>query len=394
MDKYQKFISDLIKNPDIFKTNCKSILDTSLCEIINNKYKLKKYDNKWMTYCQGYILNNKYIILIGENLDLYYSINKYNTVLDTLINKYFIKYDPSKYKYIMCDKFTNNFIISFILCYIEKLPTILYLYSIDICKIQSIDYSICSYDYPNIGTLDKINKYPYFYQYSRKTKINNSYLSADVIILESSIILDITKQIILTLKYLQDKLYFTHGQLIISNIILKDTKNNFKYKNYKINSNFTCLITDFSKSFIKFNDNHLLYNRLWLQSELIPILPYTTNVKNSEMYYNFNENITKEIYLESLSYGIMLYPSIDVYIFLISLFLNPIIFYTIYHDKILQEKLWLSLFFEDDLNTVLNIIQDYIITNTENNLCIVFKILKKFKLKYNIIDILLQKLFY
>jgi len=393
IDYQNQFIDKLYDNPSYFttilyKNNYIGIPIHSLINIPKDNFGKSfnfylegknKYENseKYKSYFTFFNSHLIYPILISPHIRF---SNFSSNLLRKKITFGYNKYPDNTFSYISSDVYTNNLLISYILNRL-KLPTIYFLY---FGLISSNIGYICK-DYPTLGTFNcntGISKY----------FIDIDYNSIVCQILPLNHIINIFKQIITTLKQLSPY-NFTYGGFISSYIDIIDTPIKYTIFDISVDSNFTCRLSNFfyasinyiyKKRNIRFYNSDYKGTKILLNMESVFTI-YNTNTSN--IYYIINDTIDINQFITYLRNIGLLYPiSFDIYTFIISLLLNPYIYYSIVSDTAFFKSFWKLLWFTDDLKKINNKIKHVITKNYYVNDILIYSLLIDIKLKYNILD--------
>jgi len=315
-------------------------------------------------------------------------------------------------KYIGSDDFTNHSLISLLLNYLftslaPSLTTYLTCFSCSLCSIFEPSpfgniynlYGVNLLEAIDLGSLDKIGIDQSFSIYRQVKRINsdqpNKY--TEIQIVNPDIILSIIKQVILTLSFLQTSVHFIHGNLKANDILISSSPLTTSYAGISIDSPFTCKLSNFSKSSLTFalsDGNYRFYNNLWLSDIFTAIQPFNPVLisNHAQPYYIIKDNFTAQLFIRSRSMGLPFYPTFDTYTFLVSFFLIPQIFHSIFTNDILKSTIWDILWYPDDISTIYNKLKNSIYSNSPNSFPTIFNLLKGLKLKCNITDLLVDQL--
>lgn len=308
--------------------------------------------------------------------------------------------------YLATDEFTNETLIAY---GIDTLYTA-YGFPTGNTYIKHIDAGLCSngsdtlsginiMEYANYGDLSNITKNKeldiYREEYSFRDTRNNNFT---IIGLKTEYILNIIKQVLSTIYFLQSTGNFIHGDLKVANVLLSSQSNNSNYKGLNLNAPFTIKIADFGKSAItlqfKGTEPFRLYNRDRLAEAYLEFIPFKpkTGVTFGQKYYILDSFLNVQVYAQSRHLGIPFYSSYDIYTFIVSMFMVPEFYYKLISDKVLIETVWNPLWFPDEASKVLSRISNYVKDGKTPSFDNTISILKGIRLKCELISILMEKL--
>lgn len=308
----------------------------------------------------------------------------------------------SKYTwhFIRLDEFTNEYLIRAALANIYAAPHI----STD----KLIGASICTRNSRGviitvnvqIGNILEFASSNLYYKFKRPIQIAGTQEKVNTV--DEQVIFNIIKQVIEFIVTMQ-AYEFIHGNLIAENILLDDI--NYNYQNLKVklsNTNlkiykyFSVKITNFSKSSISLRskDNefirlHNLEPRSKL-SELWGLYKFQPKVNPSTNTYRLSDN-TEKILNQVRHIGLPFYKSFDVYTFLVSLMLIPQFSYVMTHPQSDMREIMKLMWGDAQLNHVLKVIYGAV-NEKPNNYETVVDILKKFDLKCDLVEKLVELL--
>ena len=165
--------------------------------------------------------------------------------------------DLKNYSYLSSDEFTNEYLIGYLLDFVFRqfsngLKTYVNFYTATICTsnkfLRTDNYDIIMMEYCDMGALNNIGSSNSFSSYLEDRLFNVGGIPSNIKVVKPDIVLNIYKQVITCLDFLQDKLQFVHGDLKVGNILLKNEQYRANYKNINIQSPFTVKLADFGKS--------------------------------------------------------------------------------------------------------------------------------------------------
>lgn len=348
-------------------------------------------------------------------------------------------------KYIGSDLFTNDTIIAYIIDYIMTnfsttlvqnnnshpyMATYTKYYTSSVCN-QHIPgplgkdiktYGLNLIEYCDLGTLYSIGQAEIFLPYRIEKTISDfrkvdyteispydlltpnrcnfnepNQFKFTTMVINPIFISLIIKQVIVTLAFLQDTIYFNHGDPRVNNILISSDPCNVSYLGVDIDAPFTCKITNFDTSALSLKLGsyyHRFYHRIWLSDRFIDTDPFVTNINQSDNtpYYSFDDNFDIISYNRVRQIGFPFYQTFDTYIFIISLLMIPEVFYEVFSNKDLQTRVWDILWFPDDNNLAFTRLDRFIQRREQNSLSNIIILLRNLKLKCNITHFLVDSL--
>lgn len=230
-------------------------------------------------------------------------------------------------------------------------------------------------------------------------------------IVKGDVIRTITKQVLTTLHLLQTNLLFSHGQLTADKIGLSSTPLNTTFGCFAFADQLTVKLRDFNLSAVTVNLNGTLYRLYprssafdWI-SDLLPI----TDVQQTQLKTRHLSSATLapvtlysisptldffryQWYLQTqMNTPTRLFPTLDTYTFLLSFFLIPEVFYSVFSNPELISAIWDPLFYQD-APTVYQKLKSIVDFKETVSFEKIFNILKGVPLKYSVTSEVLQKL--
>lgn len=201
--------------------------------------------------------------------------------------------------------------------------------------------------------------------------------------------LDIMRQIVSKLNWLQTTLAFTHGDLKVANILVSNNNISYTYKNLLVESDVTLQLADFGKSAITIGTNSYpmrLYNRNSKATAYLKAAAFNPNISSQrgETYYIIDQRFNWQVFTYARHMGIPYYLSYDTYSFIISLLLIPEVFNMFFSDDELVEQIWNKMWFLEDRSFVFIDLQEAVLRGKRNSIQVVTKILTKRKMKCNL----------
>jgi hypothetical protein len=308
--------------------------------------------------------------------------------------------DLSNYSYIGADEFTNEFIIGYLLDYIftyfsNGLKGYVNFYTVTTCSAAETfgqtNYQIIMMEYCDLGALSNISIRPEFSGFLEYKMFNINNVNTNVTVIKRDSFLDIYKQILVSLDFLQESIQFVHGDLKLSNIFVKSEQYAVNYKGINIQSNYIFKLGDYGKSSLTMilTDHQQAY-RFYNQSSLATIFYKFSSFKPkisseyNESYYTIDNLTTASIYADLRHMGIPFYQTFDTYSFIISLLLIPEVFRMVFTTPDIQAIFWNELWFSDETSKMYNRVRKAIQNGAATGMATVLDILKDVKLKCNI----------
>lgn len=192
-------------------------------------------------------------------------------------------------------------------------------------------------EYADLGTLSDISQ-------------NKDFMNGEI--LREDVVLEIIKQIIVALDFLQKTIYFSSGDLKADNILVKRETVRVSYEGIKMNAQFKIKIADFGKSscIVKTQSGKLLrfYNKNSLADAYLKIFPFTPHITSynhgGELVYIINNTFISQFYTRSRHMGTPFYGTFDIYTIFISLSLNPSYRHTLWGSlrALIWNQLWID----------------------------------------------------
>lgn len=257
--------------------------------------------------------------------------------------------------YLGSDPFTNNLLITWYLMEsMNKLnmPNILNMEIGFVCSNNG--YSL--YEYPDIGRLRHIQKYPELL--SRKVKNSPTAKGNDIVSLSYETVKGILMQLFASLRALNDK-DFSHGFPTSRSILFSNNPCSYKYDGVHVASPVTLKLTNFHNSGITIENKIRLYSKSVLADrELLSnsFKPNIVKTNDGEIVYILKDpnKYVKEsmlfMYIRHL--GLPIYQnSYDAYSFMISLMSDKSFYSTVMDHEDLYE-LWKIMWIDDEFEIV------------------------------------------
>jgi len=303
------------------------------------------------------------------------------------------------YNFIGCDEFTNETLIAYILEFIFNyyrlssagMNTFLKHHLGFICKSQG--YNLM--EYADLGTLNRIGTNPLWSNYRHSLLVNNKLIE----VVYPDVILNIFKQVISTLHFLQTTVFFTSSDCKTANIFIKSDPITVNYNNLIINSPFTCKIGDYGKASLSINLTnknlpHRIFNKEWRSSQYLSVAPFHPHINEIDgiPFYVISNLTMAQFYTRSRHMGIPYYLSFDTYTFIISFLHDPAVFHSFFNNDIFRLHLWPSLWFPDDIDNIFSRIHHNIIKHIPGSYTVIVELLMGIKLKCNLTSLLLDTL--
>lgn len=295
-------------------------------------------------------------------------------------------------QYVGLDSFANEVIISFILSAIlqdENLPSMTNIIdSFAICKNNAVIVSKRA-DLGNLYNfaLREDNETSMFFEY-----YTGQYLppnKTSVRILKSEVVLDILKQIIITLDVLKSKVNFMSGDFKLENILLDLEDTNFRKDGVGVNSKLRIRLIDFGSASVTIASNYdpnlnniRIFNEIRVAKYMgAKLIDYSAETEiRQRCYPSPNAVLVRIGEIESLCdnstwwklpstfdaifslltmhSGISFYKAYDFYTFMVSMMLVPQYYYAVASDPRLS-SLWLSLWLQEDMPLLVKRIKFY-----------------------------------
>lgn len=374
-DLSKRLVYNNIKNDNIYFSGLLYKFDK-----VNNELTSDILDINNKDLCCDYqvkkCLSSPEVVKIGQGKtgDIFLIDNKYVIKKVDLKNPPYLKLDKDKdsdiivkrisdscgfpnlsdYQFIKSDKYTNEFMIGFLISkYMEKSnldynPFIDY-YGAYICGISQKQQSVnfknnvsgnMLLEYANFGDLQKF----------KDTEESNDLNYID----------DILTQIVFGLDYLKSNYYFSHGDLKPANVLLTKTSVNMTYSGINLQTDIAVKIADFDKSSITLyksrdnNTNNIQSTRIFNENKLanlslkIKDFEQDIKVKNGVSYYQFDNyiNVNKNTYIRHM--GIPFYMSYDLYTIIVGVLMIEKFYYQITETPELKKVFWDTLWVDQD----------------------------------------------
>ncbi len=264
------------------------------------------------------------------------------------------------YNYISGDEFSIEVIISYTLEYLYSFGGgtaaglkgyNLYLSS-TICDTGSERYGLNLMQYAEGGDLLQLIKHEANLETKSIMEFQWSVTPNVQKILKTDIILDILKQIITNLHFLQTIAQFTHGDLKAANILVSVEQVDINYKNIRHSSPITYKIADFGNSSLALTvetqgsqKTIRVYSSSTAANAYLTISPFEpkVDVKMNIAYYELNLNLNVSILALARHAGVPFFASFDTITFIVSLLLIPEVFYAVFTNTQLKSIIWDSL---------------------------------------------------
>jgi serine/threonine protein kinase len=202
-------------------------------------------------------------------------------------------------------------------------------------------------------------------------------------------------QIICAIIALQGLGQFISGDLKLANVFVSSKPISVKFDGLKLKAPFTCKIADYGKSSLSIRANSgerfRFYNYNTASSITFSITtpPSFFRTPSGIPYYVIPRalmapNITPLAYIRHAGYPF--YKSIDLYTMVVSMMLNPAIYYPVMTNSSLRANLWDRLWFQDELDTITQKVHDMMLSGSPTSYGTVVPLLLDRKLKCNIIQ--------
>lgn len=270
--------------------------------------------------------------------------------------------------YIGSDEFTNETLIAYILDYVysryglnqQGMKTYLKHFLGFVCK--SNGYNLM--EYADLGTLDRIGDDDKWQAYRHSIPIfSNTNVSRREVV-KPEYLIKIFKQVIANLHFLQTTIQFTSSDCKSANIFVSNQPIKVDYEGLILDCPFTCKIGDYGKSSLTIgltNQNipYRLFNRDWKSDQYLRFSPFTPHIETLEdiPYYTVSNLFLAQLYTRLRHMGIPFYLSFDTYTFIVSMLLDPAVFYSFFGNDDMVKYIWEPLWFQDDLQEIFSRIQ-------------------------------------
>jgi len=295
------------------------------------------------------------------------SLKNVKAKLDILANCRYT--DVTRLVYLASDEFTNELLISYWLDYYYNSPESFVLQG----YLKYYAATICDSSNRRHGTfLTEYAEYKSIKEWSKNTAASAFALESSPrsftikgqpvtsIIFSREGILDIVKQVIANLLFLQEYFQFNHGDLRVENILVANIPTRFSYNGLIQNSNVTYKISDYSKAamtvYLKDNfDQPLrLYNRNLRATTALKFSQFTPIVGQQfgEYYYQVDAKLDATAYARIRHMGVPFFSSWDTYTFILSLLSMNEAFYAVFADSQIRQILFFDLFFSEDISKI------------------------------------------
>ncbi len=309
-------------------------------------------------------------------------------------------------KYVGSDGFTNEILIGYILDHMYKnhsnnsgLKGYVEHYTATICNEGTNRFGINFMELADLGDINQFIKNPIAdamgYHESKRYKDNTSEFT--IIVLTPDVIIDLAKQMIANLYFLQTRLFFNHGDLKTANVVVKTEKTNIDYEGMVHSSDISFKIADYEKAAltIRNGDDRLrFYNRIPTADIYLTQYPFRPVIRTSfnVAYYIVDELLTVQTLAKSRHSGISFYNSWDTIVFFVSLFMLPNIFYPLFTTPKLKQVLWDPIWHPEDESIVFDRIAKIVREGRNNNTGNIIQVLKGIRIKCRLTYILFDLL--
>ena len=210
-------------------------------------------------------------------------------------------------------------------------------------------------------------------------------------------VIDIFKQMIANLSFLQTNLAFVHGNMTTDSIFISDEISNISYNKMKHKSNITLKIGNYESSSLitlskkgyfapgEKKDILRIFRSDSTANKYLKITPFKPEIDEyfGQPIYVINDTFNAQTYAKLRNMGFPYYLSIDTYFFIISMFLHKEVFYAVFFDEELSLFLFDSMFFQDDKTKVFRRIEKIVNSSSKNkhDISNILKVLKGIKLR-------------
>ncbi len=273
--------------------------------------------------------------------------------------------DLTSTKYLGLDEFTNEVIIGFLLDAVYQnyakasgLKGYIKHYSATICNQKRKKFGVNFLEFADRGDLFKFVRDPSNAAYLEGRDFQESGTGAQVktfrlYVFTRSALIDLLKQIVANLHFLQETIQFTHGDLKMLNILVRSEDTSINYNGMTHTSDLSFKIADFGRSSmtLKLGDSGTrIYNRLAIAETYLGVVGFKPSVGTffNQPYYEVDYNITASLIARLRHMGVPFYRSWDTYTFLLSLLTMPEVFYVVFTDPTIQAAIWDPMWFPED----------------------------------------------
>lgn len=318
--------------------------------------------------------------------------------------------DVTDLTFVGSDEFLNETLIGF---YLDHVFHASGLYEMGLrTYVQYLDVSLCPHEntriglqllsYADGGTLEDIPTAPAFAKYRYLAEATSEHLPHyQVEIVQPDILMEMLKQLILTLYLLQTHFTFIHGDLKVSNVFVSFIPLHIRYSGTPLDADFQCQIADYGKSSITMalsDGNYRFYPRSFLAETYLTLFPFTPEIfaptsNRRDDYYVITERFNFQVYTHTRHQGLPFYPSLDTYTLILSMAQLPGYYYPLLFNDRLRTRIWDRLWFDQEGE----IVRDRVVTSINNNEPLSIEtslnILRGIRLKCAATQILYQSLF-
>ena len=167
------------------------------------------------------------------------------------------------------------------------------------------------------------------------------------VILQKTPLLTIFFQVLTAIDVLGQLAFFQQGDLKVANIFLKSVKSTLKHKNITCKSDFTAKVADFGKSSINCDSATGEMIRVFKYDPLsvtyLSKFPFNANIKtldNDIEVYVVDNTTDFQTYSRTRYMGIPFYSSFDMYMFVVSMMMQPCFYYSMMAHPDVYKAIW------------------------------------------------------
>jgi hypothetical protein len=308
------------------------------------------------------------------------------------------------YNYLGLDDFSNSFIISYLLYYSYRndktkrtgLNGFIEYFTSTLCDADTKLYGVIIKEYPDNGSL-----------YNFITESNDKYREVGIFnenkkeiqkfVLKKSTIVNLLKQIIANLLYLQNEHSFNHGKTTIHTLYVTSESSKISYDGLQNNSDITIKIGDFNVSAMTISTNIgdlRIYNQSSVSNFYFNFSSFTPEIKRSygETYFTVDSYLTSTLYSKLRHVGIPTYKSWDTATFIISFLSLPEVFYPIMSDVQLKRLLFDEVWHPEDTSKIYTRLYNIVSSGDLLKFDQILDILKGIRIKCNLTTQLFENL--
>ena len=220
-------------------------------------------------------------------------------------------------------------------------------------------------------------------------------------VVKTNIILDIFKQIIPNLHFLQTTAQFSHGDLKAANVLVSSEQSNINYQNIRHTSPVTYKIADFGNSSLTLavktqtgQKTIRLYTSSTAANVYLTFSPFEpkVDVKMNTAYYELNLSLNASILALARHSGVPFFASFDTVTLIVSLLLIPEVFYAVFTTSQLKSIIWDSLWLPNEESKMYEKLYKMVRDNKGPSYDNTLTILRGAKVKCNLTADILERL--